>query len=305
MKWEKIGCIFTADGSKPWMQSHAAVPVALDLGEGLFRIYCSTRDSQNRSSIAFVEIDIRNPLKVLRISPAAVLSPGPLGYFDDHGVFAGTLIKDKDRLLLYYLGWNPGVRQPLFYCAVGLAESHDGGLSFNRVYKTPVIGRDEHDPWAVLLPHIIKDHDSWRMWYGSGIGWEERDGQLVSYYNIRQASSQDGLQWTRDQRACIELEPGEFNVAHPFVMKSPRGYRMWYSYNRGQGYRLGLAESADGTHWLRKDEEVGIKPSTEGWDSESVSHAHIITHAGETYMLYNGNGFGRTGFGIARLTDEN
>ena len=304
MKWEKLGCVFNSDGSKPWMVSHAAVPVALNLGDGRFRIYCSTRNEQSCSAITFVEIDLEDPLKILKVSDEPVLSPGPLGFFDDHGVFAGSIIEHDDRLLMYYLGWNPGIRQPLFYCSVGLSESTDGGLTFRRLFRAPIIDRCEQDPWAVLLPCIMKEGGLWRMWYGSGIGWEEKDNQLVSYYNIRHAQSSDGLSWDRSGHVCIGLQPGEFNVAHPFVLRQGDAYRMWYSFHRGQGYRLGYAESRDGLTWTRMDDKVGITTSPSGWDSESISHAHLISFNGELYMLYNGNGFGRTGFGIARLINE-
>ena len=210
-----------------------------------------------------------------------------MGYFDDHGVFAGSIVNHGDRLLLYYLGWNPGVRQPLFYCSVGLAESTDGGLTFTRLSRAPLIDRCEQDPWAVLLPCIIKENGLWRMWYGSGIGWKEQDGQLISYYNIRYAQSHDGLTWDRTGHVCINLEPGEFNVAHPYVLRKDVTYRMWYSFNRGQGYRIGYAESKDGLLWSRMDDRAGIHTSDTGWDSESISHAHIITYGDEIYMLYN------------------
>ena len=52
---------------------------------------------------------------------------------------------------------------------------------------------------------------------------------------------------------------------------------------------------------LRQDDRVGIEKSAEGWDSEMLEYGWMQEHAGETYLLYNGNGFGRSGFGIARL----
>jgi hypothetical protein len=73
---------------------------------------------------------------------------------------------------------------------------------------------------------------------------------------------------------------------------------MWYSY-RGPSYRLGYAESADGLRWQRMDEAIGIAPSPSGWDSESMCYAQVFDHAGQRYMVYNGNGYGRSGFGLA------
>ena len=84
------------------------------------------------------------------------------------------------------------------------------------------------------------------------------------------------------------------------MVKDADVYRMWYSY-RGAAYRIGYAESPDGLRWERRDAEAGIGLSASGWDSEMVAYPVVFDHAGERYMLYNGNGYGRTGIGLAVL----
>jgi hypothetical protein len=68
-----------------------------------------------------------------------------------------------------------------------------------------------------------------------------------------------------------------------------------------QSYRLGYAESPDGLTWSRRDEQVGIEPSASGWDSEMMEYPYVFEHKGRKHMLYNGNGFGESGFGYAVL----
>ena len=75
---------------------------------------------------------------------------------------------------------------------------------------------------------------------------------------------------------------------------------MWYSY-RGKKYRIGYAESKDGKRWNRLDHLAGISPSKNGWDSEMIEYPFVFNHNGSRYMLYNGNGFGASGFGLAIL----
>jgi hypothetical protein len=82
---------------------------------------------------------------------------------------------------------------------------------------------------------------------------------------------------------------------------------MWYSYRAQKNidtYRIGYAESNDGISWVRKDEEIGIDVSNEGWDSEMICYPYIFDHNGKRYMLYNGNGYGKTGFGLAVLEED-
>ena len=301
MKWNKIGLIFSPSGQYPWMLTHAALPVAIPLGGDIYRVYFSSRDEQNRSHVGYVEFDIRSPKDTLHISNEPVLVPGPLGHFDDHGVYAASIVGRDQKLSMYYIGWSPGVRAPLFYSSIGLAVSEDGGESFNKISPSPIIARSEFDPCLVTSPCVMIENEIWRMWYVSGIKWEESDSSLHSYYHIKYAESKDGVHWERSGLVCIDLRPGEWNIARPCVLKEDGIYKMWYSYNAGQGYRIGYAESYDGQAWTRRDKEAGIDVSRSGWDSKALAYPWVFDHEGKKYMLYNGNDFGKEGFGLAVL----
>jgi len=49
---------------------------------------------------------------------------------------------------------------------------------------------------------------------------------------------------------------------------------------------------------------VGIDVSDNGWDSKMISYPFIYIHKGMKFMVYNGNGFGKSGFGYAVLKNE-
>lgn len=281
------------------MRSHASLPVPLRVEEDLYRVYFAARDGQNRSHVGFVEFSIQSPTEILRVSSEPVLTPGGLGRFDDHGVYAASLAQHERELFLYYIGWNPGARGPLFYSSIGLAASNDGGLTFQKKFAAPIMARSEFDPCLVTSPCVIRDDDKWRMWYVSGFKWEEDSDGMHSYYHIKYAESSDAITWNRQGLVAIDLENGERNIARPCVIKDSGIYKMWYSYNRGLGYRIGYAESEDGYVWKRMEEHVGIDVSASGWDSEAIAYPWVFSHDGSKYMLYNGNGFGRDGFGLA------
>ena len=80
---------------------------------------------------------------------------------------------------------------------------------------------------------------------------------------------------------------------------------MWFCH-RGTdyAYRIGYAESPDGVTWTRHDGRAGIHISESGWDSEMMAYPHVFDHAGDRYMLYSGNGFGREGMGLAVLEQD-
>ena len=139
------------------------------------------------------------------------------------------------------------------------------------------------------------------MWYGSTIIWEAENGEMV--HVIKQAVSTDGHDWKRTGFSV----PYEIGVAQAFsrptVAHSRLGYDMWFSYRSGSGekYRIGRAFSADGTSWSLYLRETGIDVSLDGWDFEMICYPFVFDHKGFRYMLYNGNGYGKTGFGLAVL----
>jgi hypothetical protein len=83
------------------------------------------------------------------------------------------------------------------------------------------------------------------------------------------------------------------------VIPRKDGYEGWYGVNAGEGYRIGYAKSDDGLNWFRRDEEAGISLSDFGWDSETQSYPYVMDSDLGRFMFYNGNGFGRSGLGLA------
>jgi predicted GH43/DUF377 family glycosyl hydrolase len=300
MKWRKLGLVFSPNNNYPWMVSHAACPIAEHLAGDLFRIYFSCRDTHDRSHTGYVEIDITQPLRVLGISLAPILEPGQVGYFDDSGTMACCLVQWGEKRYLYYIGWNRSVSVP-FRNAIGLAVSDTGSKTFEKYSVGPILDRSVHDPCFVASCWVLPSFPLWRMWYLSATQWKSTSEGLRHFYHIKYAESLDGLEWSRSGLICIDFKsPEEYAVSRPCVLSDDRTYRMWYSY-RGLSYRIGYAESENGLHWERKDDEVGIDVSESGWDSEMIEYPFIFDHKDGRYMLYNGNGYGKTGFGLAVL----
>jgi hypothetical protein len=56
--------------------------------------------------------------------------------------------------------------------------------------------------------------------------------------------------------------------------------------------------------WDLRLADTGIDVSDDGWDSEMIEYPFVFKHDGLRYMLYNGNGYGRSGFGLAVASRE-
>jgi len=298
MKWEKLGRIIEPRGDLEWMRTHAMVPTA-ELVEGdVFRIYFSGRDNFNRSRIGYADININDPHRVLSLSEKPILDLGELGCFDDNGVTPSWVVTERDTKYLYYIGWKPRSTTRMSVVA-GRAISRDGGRTFQRASRAPILHLTDKEPFSILTaPCVLKEGGLWRMWYVSGLEWVNPD---LPRYNIKYAESQDGIVWDQQGIVCIGTVSGdETALARPCVLKEERVYRMWYSRKVvGMSYRIGYAESENGLQWERMDENAGIDVSESGWDSEMVEYAFVFKHKGNYYMLYNGNNYGSNGIGLA------
>jgi hypothetical protein len=300
LNWIKRGRVFEPAGQASWIGTHAALPV-VDATDRGYRVYFSSRDLQGRSQIGWGELLLDQPAAFGELSRDPVLRPGALGTFDDAGVTTSCLVHQNGRTFLYYTGWTRGVSVP-FYLNVGLAVS-DGGTAYRRVSEAPVLERSAEDPYLTASPWILVEGSVWRMWYVSGTAWETVDGRPRHKYHIKYAESRDGCTWTRAGIVCIDYAGNEFAFGRPCVIRDDAigRYRMWYSV-RGDAYRLGYAESSDGLVWNRADNQAGLSVSADGWDSEMIAYPMVFRHGATLHMLYNGNGYGRTGIGLATLS---
>ena len=297
--WIKLGQIYCPSGQKEWMYSHAAVPIAEHIEGDVFKIYFSSRNKDNQSFTGYLLIDITRPQEILELSDSPVIGPGALGEFDDSGAMATWLAHHDGRRFLYYIGWNLGVTVP-FRNSIGLSTSEHGG-EFKRYAPGPVVDRSMTEPHFVASCCVLPDLDKWRMWYLSCTDWKIRNGKPEHRYHIKYAESIDGVSWIREGVVAIDYsDDSEYAISRPSVIRDGGCWKMWFSH-RGSAYRIGYAESLDGIHWQRLDADCQIDVSESGWDSEMIEYPFVFDHDGSRYMLYNGNGYGKTGFGLAVL----
>jgi ribosomal protein S18 acetylase RimI-like enzyme len=315
LRWRKLGKIFDpadhrlAVGGAGFAQS----PQALVL-DGCVRIYFSTRsrDANGKflSQVAFADFaaDLRT---VLRVADHEVIPLGGLGCFDEHGIFPFHVTREGGRVAAYPTGWSRRVSVSV-ETAIGLAFSDDNGLTFERVGPGPVLGPSAQEPCLVGDGFVRLIDGVFHMWYIFGTGWRRfAPGEPPDRtYKIGHATSPDGETWTKEEgRRIIPDRLGEFeSQALPTVVTRAGRHHMFFCYrhssdfrkNKDRGYRLGHAYSDDLREWFRDDESAPAGTPGE-WDSDMQCYPHAFEFNGRTYLLYNGNEFGRNGFGLAVL----
>jgi hypothetical protein len=305
MSWRKLGQVFHLEEQKiRWIKSHAMIPTPLLLDDRI-RVYFTGRDEQGHSRISFVDLDRQDPARILYVHDRPLLEVGKLGTFDDSGTLCTCAVQTENEVYLYYTAYNIRVTVP-YSNSIGVALSRDGGVMFERMFEGPIVDRNMNEPYFTISPWVLREEGLWHMWYASGTGWIKVNDVPESLYVIKYAYSSDGIVWQRDNLTCIQpLTPHEAN-ARPTVIKENGSYKMWFCYRGiqdfrdGSGsYRIGYAEGQSPVKWLRDDTKAGIEFAKDGWDSKMQAYPAIMTVDGNTYMFYNGNGFGATGFGCA------
>jgi len=302
VRWKKLGQLYQPRLTHPKLISHAANPLAVSLGDDIFRVYYSGRDSQNRSSVSYLDLDlVRRHITYVHDRP--VFEYGADGSFYSHGVSIGNCYHAGGKHYMLFMGWQcpPGEH---WRGEIGrLILAADGSLQLDS--EQPFLGINNHDPVSLSYPWVSGDErQGYTMWYGSTLAWDAGNGEML--HVIKQAHSPDGQLWQRQQVAI----PYELGVAQAFsrptvIRNELQDWHMWFSFRSGSGttYRIGHAASNDGRHWQRRLETALLDVSASGWDSEMTAYPYVFSHKGKFYMLYNGNGYGLTGFGLAILED--
>lgn len=301
--WRKIGQIFlpATEGRHPKLISHAANPLPVHLDGNVYRVFFSGRDRDNRSSIGAVDIDVVQH-KVIMEHHQPFFEHGPEGSFYADGVSIGNCYSANGVRYMLFMGWqvphNGHWRGEIGRLVV------NSDLTLNLNDNSPFIASDETDQISLSYPWVLENEcGGYRMWYGSTITWDAGNGEML--HVINSASSADGHHWRRNGLA-IPYKVGLAQAfSRPTVVENPYGgFDMWFSYRSGNGdkYRIGYAFSKDGVEWKLNLNAAGIVVSSDGWDSEMIEYPFVFDHGGQRYMLYNGNGYGKTGFGLAALS---
>lgn len=304
MRWQPLGLIAApglfADG---WRNSHCMLPTPVAEADGRLRIYCTFCDAGGLGRLGYVDVDADNPLKVVAVSPEPLLELGRPGTFDENGVAACAVVAVDDRVrYLYYVGFELGTRIR-YRLLTGLAVSDDGGASFRRLRETPILERSPAELFFRCGPCVRFEKGRFRMWYIAGGEWTDIDGKAMPIYDMRYLESADGIEWPQAGQPSLALtDADEHGFGRPWVVHDADGYRLFYSIRRRSlgAYELGFAISADGLHWRRRDGELGLPRSGQGWDGKARSYAAVIAGAGGELCFYNGDDFGRAGFAVAR-----
>lgn len=318
MKIDKRGLIFEPglhELKEGYLGVFAQSPQTLTLDDGI-RIYFSTRsedDGKFRSHISYV--DFEDDLSTIRdVAHHEVVPLGPLGSFDEHGIFPLNVLPVGDEVWGYTTGWSRRMSVSV-ETGIGLVVSKDKGRTFQRHGNGPVLSASLREPFLVCDGFVIQHAGRFYMWYIFGQRWVQETANAAPdrVYKIAAATSDDGIKWRKNDGVTLIPDRIDANEcqALPSVAEFDGRFHMVFCYRHAhgfredsaRGYRLGYARSDDLVTWMRNDAALeGMTSKAGDWDADMQCYPHLFVHNDTLHLLYNGNAFGRDGFGHAVLT---
>lgn len=205
-----------------------------------------------------------------------ILSLGKSGEFDDQHIFAPAVIEEGDEFKLFYSGSQGNPSNRVF--RLGLATSRDGKL-FEKVAKNPVFAMADQKH-SVLTPTILRDGDGkvvredgrLRMWFASATLGK---GGL---HTLHEATSVDGITWADPSPVLLE------NAYSPSVLKTDKGYEMWYCDVTRRPWVIRYATSNDGRKW--NVAPGAVLTLSQAWENEIVLYPSVLKVDGVYLMWY-------------------
>ena len=217
-----------------------------------------------------------------------VLEAGQAGSWDSVCINGPAVIKEGDTYKMWYMGFS---EPDDLGGSIGYATSTDG-ISWTKYEENPVLEAGDQGAWdvgGVRQPTVIKDGDTYEMWYG-GVMEGGDDSYAVGY-----ATSTDGINWTKDSSNPVfeSLATGWDNesVEDPSVIKDDGTYRMWYFGIGAFAEGFGYATSTDGINWTQQGSTPVLTMGAFGaWDSNEIFNPHVIKDGTTLKMWYSGEG---------------
>jgi hypothetical protein len=297
MVWRRIGWLEVPSSRPSWWVSHAAIPTVISSDGSNIRLAVSTRDLQQRSSAAQIQIEVeQDSIQLVAIRDEPLLEPGSPGTFDESGVNITYCTTRDGELSAWYHGWF--LRQSGGWLnAIGVAKgSSESRLA--RVSRAPVFDRSIDDPTSIAYPFWYQFPWGRVLFYCT---YEEYGvppkGESYSY-KVKFAPE---VGYPRSSPLLPHLATDQAQ-SRPTIALVGDVYRMFLSV-KGNRYRIACSESRDGKVWKWSSDEWSLWPLGSGGEVEEVAYSYVFWHQGSLKMLYNGDRHGETGFGVAVWDD--
>lgn len=273
--------------------------------------YCTRRKLKDGSFVSYPSFFDLDPtderFNLIYTSPKEILKLGDKGTFDEFGINPISIVNSEGTLKMYYAGWTR-CESVHFDAAIGYAESSDNGVSFQRIYPGPILGRNKFDKFLIGSPKIKYLDNLYYLTYVSGEKWLYANNRHEPIYKIKIAYSNNGIDFVLNEKNILKDSIENECQASGDIIKHNDKYIMIFSYrnifdykNTKQGYKNTYATSEDLVNWKRSNSEIIFTGNSFDFDKYSQSYLATFNINKKTYVLYQGDELGKHGLGIGEL----
>lgn len=295
--WVRIGWIDPPVGIGEWCSSHLSMPFCIAKNSNEFRVFFNSRDSDKRSHIGWVDFDLNSKnISKMNFGSLPIVSPGIPGEFDEHGVSGSYYEIESGLLRIWNFGWRRSSGLA-WTNAIGLVEKRNDkidSISSNRL----IMQSNDFEKYGAAYPYLISKGSLRYMFYGAfDVYGIPSLNETYSFISKRALIGSDLAISSRVN--MINHLSGQSAQSRPCIIKDGEGYRAWISV-KGEGYVIRSAFSSDLSNWHWSEDEFGLEPSGLNGEISEVCYSHVVDVMNSRFMFYNGDGFGKTGIGIAK-----
>lgn len=296
--WQKLGLVLEAPGW-PLARSHVMLPTPLVM-EDRVRLWFAACDDAMRGRVFFADFDLEPPHRRLGPVQGPALDVGGPEAFDCDGVNPSQVFRHQGGLAMLYIGWRRGSAQTPYTLIAGLAHSHDDGLTFQKT-GTPLLPPSGDERYFRTAPFVVREPDGWRLFYiGGGAFIDDHTGKRAPIYSLRDVRSANLETWPAAGAELLgpDRAAGELGFGRPVIWRdADDAPAMMISVRTETGYTLMQAPLAEAS---RRDAYRPILPGPQApWEAQMTCFGAPCRVGDRELLFYNGNGFGRSGCGLA------
>jgi hypothetical protein len=293
--WRKLGRVLEASGAL-LSRSHVMLPTPHVMTDRV-RVFYASCDAELRGRIFFADFEPAPPFALMAVSPEPVFGVGAAGAFDCDGVNPSQVIETEDGLALLYIGWRRGPSDEPYTLFAGLAASGDQGRSFTR-NPEPLLPPRPGERLFRTAPFIHRDGQGYRLHYiGGDLFIDGEGGRRTPVYSLMEQRSAGLWDWSGPARVLMapDVEAGEVGFGRPVI--TPDG-RLMVSLRTHAGYQL-VETDLEFDPRTRPPLTPVIPPPFEAWEAGMTCFGAPCAVGPNELLFYNGDGYGRTGMGLA------
>lgn len=300
IKFNRLGRIFDPQQFQVngEILSHAANPVVIKIDRNLVRIFFNSRDKNQRSSIYSFDFDLDSLRPIPDSLKVQFMLDSSDSYFKD-GVSLGSHFQLDGVSWIGFMGWiNPTFKH--WYGTIGKFQLN-ANLDFESIDKKPWFDLDNQDQTSLSYPAVYTSKNTMHVWYGTTLTWDGGNGEMI--HILKEKVSKDYVRFESTNRV-VEWKMGESQAfSRPSILKIHDHFLMAYSV-RGNAtkYRIGFGLIEDNSSMVKQI--CTFSTSLSKWESEMVEYPYLVSHGDSVFMFYNGNGYGKSGIGLAQLIVE-